>query len=60
MRLAKGQIKPKADLHTVDSPKNEQTNLCFFAAKSKKEKKYKFFVCFFGESTALQSVYGFI
>jgi hypothetical protein len=63
MRRAKGQIKPKADLHTIHSPK-KRTNerIClFFAVKSKKAKKKKcLFVRFLGESTTLQSVYGLI
>jgi hypothetical protein len=35
----KGQIKPKADWRTVDSPKKWTNEFVFYARKSKKGKK---------------------
>ena len=60
---AKGQIKPKADWHAVDSPKKRIMEfVLFFAVKSKKKWKivYTYICIYFGESTARQSAYGFI
>ena len=60
--LNKGQIKPYADLHAVDSPK-KRTNkfVLFFKVKSKKAKsKNHSFIRFLGESRARQSAFGFI
>ena len=52
--IPKGQIKPKADLCVVYSPK-KQTNeriWVFSAVKSKEATKTNLFVCFLGESAA--------
>ena len=51
---AKGQIKPKADWRVLDSSKNKQEDLFFFAMKSKKAKKKKL-IRFLGESIVRQS-----
>ena len=40
--LTKGQIKPKADLLAVDSPKKQTNKNFFLPLKSKKAKKNKF------------------
>ena len=37
-QASKGQIKPKADLRTVDSPKKQTKEFVSFAMKSKKAK----------------------
>jgi hypothetical protein len=37
-----GQIKPKADWRTVDSPKKGTNEFVFVASKSKKQKKNHF------------------
>ena len=46
MPVTKGQIKPKADWHAIDSPK-KQTNkihfVCFFAFLSKQNKFVRLF-----------------
>ena len=47
---AKSQIKPKADLRAVDSPKKRTNKSFFFATKSKKAKKNKFVRSFFWEN----------
>ena len=57
---SKGQIKPSADFHAVDSPKKQTNEFGFFAVKSIKAKKLNSFVHFLGKSTARQSDYGFI
>jgi hypothetical protein len=44
----KGQIKPKADLGAVDSPRKQTNKFVFFAVKSKKSNKNKFICSFFG------------
>ena len=58
---SKGQIKPKADLRALDSPK-KQTNefVLFFAFLLFTAKKNKFVHRFLGESTARKTAYGFI
>ena len=60
-QATKGEIKLKADLCALDSPKkqtNEQTNEGFFLAmKSKKSKKKS--ICFFGRIYG-QYAYGFL
>ena len=56
---SKGQIKPKADWRTVDSPKKRTNEFGFFCHKIKKKNTISF-VWFLGESTASQSAYGFI
>ena len=56
-RYSKGQIKPKADLGAVHSPKKERTNLGFFAVKNKKATKTNSFLRFLGESAARQSAF---
>ena len=59
--VGKSQIKTKADLRAVDSPKKRMNEYDFFAVKSKKAKtKTNLFVRFLGESTVCQSAYGFI
>ena len=56
----KGQMKPKADMRIVDSPKKWMKEFGFFAVKSKKATKTNLFVRFLGESAACQSAFGFI
>ena len=56
----KGQIKPKADWHAVDSPKKRMNKFGFLPWKAKKQTKKNSFVCFLGESTVCQSAFGFI
>ena len=51
-----GQMKPKADWGTADSPKKRTNEFVSFAAN----KQTNSFIHFVGESTAPQSVYGFI
>ena len=58
--LSKGQIKPKADLRAVDSPKKQTKEFGVFAVKSKKATKTNSFVCFLVLSVARQSAFGFI
>ena len=60
-KVVKGQIKPKADLHAVDSPtkSTKWINYFFFAVNSKKATKTNSFVRFLGESAARQSACGF-
>ena len=52
----KGQIKPKADCHAVDSPKKRINNLfsLLFTAN-----KTNVFVCFLGESKACPNCFKF-
>ena len=51
MPKTKGQIKPKADWHAVDSTKKRMNKfLFFFAMKSKKAKKQIGLFVFLGES----------
>ena len=52
-KTLKGQIKPKADWHAIDSPKKLTVEFVFFCCENS-------FVRFLGESTARQSAYGFI
>ena len=59
--MTKGQIKPKADWRTVDSPK-DPTNFKFkevLDCKAKTKKQTNLFVRFLGESTTCKSAYGF-
>ena len=59
MRI-KGQIKPKANWRTVDSPKKERTNeFVLFAILLYTANKTNSFLCFLGESTAHQSCFRF-
>jgi hypothetical protein len=54
----KGQIKPKADWHAVDSPKKRTND--FFLFYSSWQKQTNSFVRFLGESTVRKSAYSFI
>ena len=53
----KGQIKPKADWCTIDSPKKRTNEFVFPDCKAKKP---NLFVPFLGESTPRQSAFCFI
>ena len=53
----KGQIKPKSDWRTVDSPKKRMDEFDLFAVKSKKANKTNSFVGFLGESIERQSAF---
>ena len=56
----KGQIKPKADLRAVDSPKKRTNKFVSFAYLLFPANKINSFVHFSGESTARKSAFGFI
>ena len=56
----KGQIKLKADWRVIDSPKKRTDEFVLFAFLLFMASKSNSSVRFFGESTARQSVYGFI
>ena len=59
-RLLKVRKNHKQFGCAVDSPKKQTNKFVLFAVKVKKAKKTILFVCFFGESTARQSAFGFI
>ena len=53
----KGQIKPKADWRTIDSPKKRMNKFVLYFRIVKPKKIVRLVL---GESTAHQSAYGFI
>ena len=55
----KGQIKPKADWHAVDSPKKRANEFVLFAFLLFTANKTNPFVRFLGESTLRQSCFWF-
>ena len=55
----KGQIKPKADLRAVDSPKKRTNKFVLFAFLLFMAKNPNSFVCFFGESMARPNCFWF-
>ena len=57
-QFGKGQIKPQADLRTVDSSKKRMNEFVFVFAV--KQKKKKWFIGFLGESMSCISAYVFI
>ena len=57
--ILKGQIKPKADWRTVDSPKKQMNEFVLFALLLFTANKSNSFVRFLGESTARQSCFWF-
>ena len=59
MSLYKGQIKPKADRRTLDSPKKRTDELVLFAFLVVVANKTNSFVLFRGESTARPNCFRF-
>ena len=59
MSLYKGQIKPKADRRTLDSPKKQTDELVLFAFLVVVANKTNSFVLFRGESTARPNCFRF-
>ena len=58
-RTFKGQIKPKADWHAVDSPKKLMNEFVLFAFWQFTANKTNSFVCFLGESMAHPNCFWF-